>query len=82
MFIVQRPAKYSRRSSKSTAKMAKRNHFTLSPVWVFETEAQAVEFAKSFKACWVEVVHQGKVVYKNYNDAKPQWYKKLTDKAG
>lgn len=45
----------------------------LAPVWTFEDEAKAIEFAKSFTVCYVDVVHEGKVIFRNYSTEKPKW---------
>lgn len=53
------------------------------PSWSFPTEVEAVAFAQTFQVCWVQVWHQGKVIYKNFDDSIKQWvldYKKINRK--
>lgn len=55
-YFVKQPAKFRR--SKKELKLA--------PVWSFGSEVEAIEFAKSFESCYVDVIHDGKVIFRNY----------------
>lgn len=57
-YFVKIPAKF-RRGKAASRRMA--------PVWSFSTEVEAIEFAKSFESCWVEVSFDNKVIFKNYS---------------
>ena len=62
-YFVKIPAKF-RRGKAASRRMA--------PVWSFNTEVEAIDFAKSFECCWVEVSIDNKVIFKNYCD-NPKW---------
>ena len=42
----------------------------LAPIWTFNSEVEAIDFAKTFQVCWVEVTLDNKVIFKNYSTAK------------
>lgn len=63
-FFVKIPAKFRRGVSASRR---------MSPIWSFTTEVEAIEFAKSFTICYVDVTHDGKVIFRNYSLEKPKW---------
>jgi hypothetical protein len=67
-YFVKQPARY-RRESKNQRKGAVK----LAPVWTFGTEAEAVAFARTFEVCYVEVIFQGKVLFRNFNLERPKW---------
>ena len=58
---------------KPAAKFRRSKSERLAPVWSFSDETQAIEFAKGFEVCWVDVVHEGKVIFSNYSLEKPKW---------
>ena len=59
-YFVRIPARFRR--SKKTARLA--------PIWTFDNEVDAIDFAKTFEVCWVEVTFDNKVIFKNYSTAK------------
>jgi len=57
-YFVKIPAKF-RRGNAASRRMA--------PVWSFSTEVEAIDFAKTFEICWVEVSVDNKVIFRNYS---------------
>ena len=66
-YFVRIPEKFRRKGNKSQSLF---NRFA--PRWTFNTEVDAIEFAKSFQSCWVEVSFNNEVIFKNYSNA-PKW---------
>jgi len=71
-YFVQIPSKYRNRPTRKAQHKRDADKPKLPSVWTFGTESEAIEFAKSFKSCWVEVRHEGRIIYKNYPD-KVTW---------
>lgn len=74
-YFVKQPEKY-RREPRSRHNDRTEVKTKLPPIWTFSTEAEAIEFAKTFKACWVEVWFEGKVLFRNFPTDKPRWMSK------
>lgn len=72
-YFVKIPDKFRRPSKRS--KYGREPQLRVAPIWTFSEEKDAVEFAKSFFACLVQVWHEGKVIFQNYSSELPQWYK-------
>lgn len=75
-YFVKIPEKYRRHQSRRSKYGREESRVKLAPVWTFNTESEAVTFAKSFQSCWVEVWHENKVLFRNFSTDKPKW---LTD---
>lgn len=70
MYQVKSPAKFRRGIVKQKEK---RNKIDITPRWFFETEQEAIAFAKTFEICYVDVWFQGQVIFRNYSIEKPVW---------
>lgn len=71
-YFVKQPDKYRRESKKS--KYGRHTELPkVSPIWTFSEAPEAIEFAKSFQVCYVQVWHEGKVIFQNFAEKPAQW---------